>query len=367
MSRKPVTEIATAKIPPRPTQAGSWVLSDGVWVCLEGPHLTQPDAALPVGPAPEQEVKMPFFWRKKVILAKIEASYAANVSMTGAANAMLVKDLKIMPMEGQDIDRGLDLPWFGNDGTIPADLHVKVAFKIELEASGSLGVAPKFGPLLRACGILETIVAVTSVTYSPISPLHESVGFSWNVDGLQQSIKGMRGNVKLGYSAQGIPYYDFEMQGLYAGPTDTSALVPVLTGFIKPQVSSAVNTPVFTVAGTSLVMRSFTMDVGIQLENRFLIGSDAVIIADRAETADMVVEAVPMATFNPYALAESGVTSAVVLTHGTVAGKRTTLNIPALQLLRPTGLENAQNILEWPLKGQPKPVSGNDQWSLVLT
>ena len=49
---------------------------------------------------------MPFFWRKKVVLARIEATCAATVSMTGAANAMLVKDLKIMPMEGQDIERG---------------------------------------------------------------------------------------------------------------------------------------------------------------------------------------------------------------------------------------------------------------------
>lgn len=310
---------------------------------------------------------MAFFWRKKVILAKIETTYNAVVAMTGAANAMLVKDLKIMPMEGQDIDRGLDLPWFGNDGTIPADLHVKLTFKIELEASGSLAVAPKYSPLLRACGLLETIVALTSVTYTPISPLHESTTISWNVDGFQQLVKGIRGNCKLGFTAQGIPYLDFEMQGLYATPTDTAALVPTLTGFIKPQVSSNVNTPVFTLGGTALVMRSFGMDIGNSLENRFLIGSDSVIIADRAEMVDMTVEAVPMATLNPYTLAEAGTTSALVLTHGTVAGKRTTLNIPALQMLRPTGLENAQNILEWSLKGAPRPVSGNDQWSLVLT
>lgn len=136
---------------------------------------------------------MPFFWRKKVVLAKIEATYGAVVSMTGAANAMLVKDLKIMPMEGQDIERGLDLPWFGNDGTIPADLHVKVTFKIELEGSGTLGVAPRYSVFLRACGLQETIVALTSVTYTPIAPLHESATLTWNVDGLQQLVKGLRG------------------------------------------------------------------------------------------------------------------------------------------------------------------------------
>ena len=310
---------------------------------------------------------MPFFWRKKVVLAKIEATYGAVVSLTGAANAMLVKDLKIMPMEGQDIERGLDLPWFGNDGTIPADLHVKITFKIELEASGTLAVAPRYSALLRACGLQETIVALTSVTYTPIAPLHESATLTWNVDGLQQQVKGCRSTCKIGFTAQGIPYLDFEMQGLYGTPTDTAALVPVLTAFIKPQVSSNANTPVFTLGGTSMVMRSFSMDLGNKLENRFLIGSDSVIIADRTETVDMTVEAVPMAVLNPYALAEAGTTPPLVLQHGSAAGKRTTLNIPALQLLRPAGLENAQNILEWSLKGAPRPVLGNDQWSLVLT
>ena len=309
---------------------------------------------------------MPFFWRKKVVLAKIEATYGAVVSMTGAANAMLVKDLKIMPMEGQDIERGLDLPWFGNDGTIPADLHVKVTFKIELEGSGTLGVAPRYSAFLRACGLQETIVALTSVTYTPIAPLHESATLTWNVDGLQQLVKGLRGTAKFAWNAQGIPYMEFEGQGLYATPTDTAALVPVLSAFIRPQAVSNTNTPFFLVNTVPMVMRSFSMDLGNKLENRFLVGSDSVLITDRAETVDMTVEAVPMAVLNPYALAESGTTVPVQITHGTVAGKRMTLNMPQTQLLRPTGLESAQNILEWSLKGAPRPVLGNDQWNLVL-
>ena len=52
--------------------------------------------------------------------------------------------------------------------------------------------------------------------------------------------------------------------------------------------------------------------------------------------------------------------------HGTTAGSIATLNVPAAQMQRPAGLENAQKIVEWPLRMAALPVDGNDQWTLVL-
>lgn len=49
------TAPATVTVPPRPTQAGSWMLEGDTWVCLEGPHLKQSEAA-PADLSPEQEV-----------------------------------------------------------------------------------------------------------------------------------------------------------------------------------------------------------------------------------------------------------------------------------------------------------------------
>ena len=79
------------------------------------------------------------------------------------------------------------------------------------------------------------------------------------------------------------------------------------------------------------------------------------------------VEAVPVSTFNPYALATAQTRVAVELVHGTEAGLITTLSLPTAQLKRPSGFENAQNVVEWPLELVPLPDSGNDQWSLELT
>ena len=314
---------------------------------------------------------MALYWRKKVLLAKIETTYGTDPTPTGVANAILAVDVKLNPMEGQDIERGLDLPWFANDGTIPADLHMKLSFKVELQASGALGVAPAWGPLIRACGWAQTIVASTSVTYNPISSGLESATFYLNIDGQLHVMKGARGTCKLTIGAQSIPYLEFSFQGLFAVPTDTAAPTPTLTGFKDPLAASAANTPVFTLGGVSLVLRSLTFDFGNKLENRFLIGGSSaahsVQITDRAETLEMNVEAVAMSTLNPFSLAQAMTTSVVALQHGTAAGYRATLNVPALQLQRPANLDNTQNILEWPLRGIPKPVSGNDQATLVLT
>ncbi|NTT88503.1 hypothetical protein HS053_21670, partial [Tabrizicola sp. SY72] len=49
---------------------------------------------------------MPNFWRLQALLAKIETVYGTDPTPTGAANAILAEDVRVMPMEGQDVTRG---------------------------------------------------------------------------------------------------------------------------------------------------------------------------------------------------------------------------------------------------------------------
>ena len=91
------------------------------------------------------------------------------------------------------------------------------------------------------------------------------------------------------------------------------------------------------------------------------------MLVDRAEKDNTTVEAEPMTLMNPYQLAAAQTTQAIVLQQGVAAGARATINVPMAQLQRPAGLEQAQNIVEWPLSLIPLPNAGNDQWTLVLT
>lgn len=309
---------------------------------------------------------MPIFHRTKILLFKTETNYGTDPVPTGAANAILGVDVKLMPMEGQDLSRELDMPWLGAEPTIPADLHMKMSFKVELAPSGVAGAAPAWGALLRACGCAQTIVAATSVTYNPVSSGHESGTFYFYLGATLYKMMGARGTAKFTIGASAIPYIEFEFTGLFAVAGEGIRPTPTLTGFVKPQSASKTNTPVFTLGGVSLVMRQFSLDLGNQVETRFLINSESVLLVDRAEKIDVTVEAEALTVINPYQLAANQSTQAIVLQHGTVAGARATINVPLAQMQRPSGLENSQNIVEWPLSLVPLPNTGNDQWTLVL-
>jgi hypothetical protein len=310
---------------------------------------------------------MPLYWRKKVLTFKLETTYGVDPTPTGAANAVLGIDVAVMPMEGNDVSRELDLPYMAAQGTIPAELHSKITFRVELAPSGVAGTPPAWGPLLRACGCAQTIVATTSVTFNPVTDAHESAAIHFNMDGTLVKISGARGTCTIRVGAQGIPYLEFEFTGLFSVPTAAALPTADFTSFTKPDLASNTNTPVFTIDGVSLTMRSFSLALGNQVENRFLIGSEAVLITDRAEAIETVVEAVPLATLNPFSLAASQSQVPVVLQHGVAAGKRATITAQAAQMQRPQGVQNAQGIVEWPLRLVPLPVTGNDQWTLVLT
>lgn len=309
----------------------------------------------------------PMNFREKVLLFAIEGTYGTDAAPTGALNAVLAKDVKVMPMEGADVSRELDTPNMGNQPTIPNELHSKFTFQVELAPSGAAGTAPAWGVLLRACACAEVITADTSVAYNPVTNSHESGTLYFNVDGTLYKSVGCRGTAKFVIDAQGVPMIEFELIGLYATPTSSALPTPDYTAWQDPKVATTQNTPTFTIAGTSLVMRSFSLDLANKVENRFLIGRDAVLITDREDMIETRVEAVPLTTLDPYSLAEGQTKVAVQLVHGTAAGNIATLDVPKAQVQRPQGLEDAQGIVEWPLNLVPLPDSGNDQWTLTLT
>lgn len=308
----------------------------------------------------------PIYWREKILVAKIETTYGVDASPSGA-EAILAKEIKLMPMEGNDVDRDLELPWDGNPGTIPADLHAKISFDVELEPSGTAGTAPGWGVLMRMASCAQTIVADTSVTYNKISTGRESGTIHLLIGNTLYALRGCRGTCKIDINASGIPYLKFEFTGLWTKPVEATRPTPVLTGFKDPTVASSTNTPTFTIDGTSFVLRSLSLDFGNKVEPRFLIGDESVIITDAREAIEAKVVAQPISSFDPYAKARDAALVPLVLTHGTTAGRIASLSVPKAQMQRVQGLENAQGIKEWPLRLLPRPDAGNDQFTLTLT
>jgi hypothetical protein len=310
----------------------------------------------------------PIFYRLMVMLTKIESGgYGVDPTLTGAANAILAKNISINPMDGTDVSRDLIRSYLSNQGTIPAGLTTVIDFDTEIAGSGTAGVVPAWGVLARGCGCAEVIVADTSVSYSPISAAMESLYCKFWIGNTLHAFKGSRGSGKATLNAQGIPVIHWTIRGLFIPPSEVSRATPTLTGFKDPLLVTNANTPIFTVNGVSLVMRNYSFDFGNKVEPRLLVGREEVAVVDRGETIDVTCEAVPVSTFNPYALAQAQTLVPVIIQHGTVAGNICTINAPTSQVQRPRGYQNNQGAAEWPLSLKPLPTNGNDQFSIVLT
>ncbi len=307
-------------------------------------------------------------WKSKVLLAKIETAYGADSAPTAAANAIFATDISIAPMEGQDVVRSLERSQMAADPTIPAGLYSTMSFSCELVGSGTLGTPPAWGPLLRACAVAQVVTAATKVEYTPVSEGHESVSIYFHVDSVRHVLTGARGTAQARVNAQGIPMLNFTFTGLFTSPTEQVRPAPDYSAWQAPQVASSANTPLFTVGERALVLREFTFDLGNQVEPRLLIGSESIQIVNKNESVSATVEASTLALYHPVAAARDQLLLPIALTHGTAAGKRVKFAAPSAQQARLTGYETGnQNILEWPLRFTPLPVTGNDQWKIELS
>ncbi len=96
--------------------------------------------------------------RKRLILAKTEATYGTDSSPAGT-DAVLVRELEITPIEADVVSRDLIRPYLGSSDQLLANTRVSITFQVELAGSGTAATAPRFSSLLKACGMAETTTA----------------------------------------------------------------------------------------------------------------------------------------------------------------------------------------------------------------
>lgn len=308
----------------------------------------------------------PKYWKSKTIIAKVETEYAVDPNPTGAANAILASDVTFTPMESDRVQRNVERRHMGAQGGFETSFRSTLALSVELVGSGTAGVAPGWDPLIRACGAARTITADTSVEYDPITDEKESAAIYFDLDGTLYKMLGTRGTATLTVNAAGIPVIAYTLTSLFTMPAEAARLTPNYALFQAPQVASKANTPTFTIGGLPFVMRSFSLNLGCDVQGRFLVGQEAILIVDKTEEAQTQIEAVPLGVYNPYAMAKEGALQEIVLTHGTNAGRIVTIELPFAQQHTP-GFTQEQNIVEWPLTFSPTPSAGDDNWKLTLT
>jgi hypothetical protein len=311
---------------------------------------------------------MPLLLRKRLILIETEATYGTDPTPDGA-DAVLVRDLNITPLQSDVVSRDLVRPYLGASEQLLANTRVECTFSVELAGSGTAGTAPAYGKALKACGLSETVVSTTSVTYAPVSASFSSVTIYYNIDGVLHKVTGARGTFTLNGAVGAIPTIDFTFTGIYNTPTDTAAPTPTYANQATPVIFKAGNTTDFQLLSYAGCLQSVSFDIGNTLVYRELVGcAKQTLLTDRRSTGSVTLEAVTMATKNYFTAALTDASLGNLLfQHGQTPGNivdfaSTKIDIGDVSY----GDQDGIAMLTIPYTAVPS-TAGNDEFSIVYT
>jgi hypothetical protein len=278
---------------------------------------------------------MPYLKNRAVVLVKIEAGgYGIDAEPTAAANAILCSEPEIEPIV-KDIERNHVRQSFGSKPKMKIGEGYKISFKTEIMGGGAAGTPPPFGPLLRACGLTETINAGVDVDYDPSSDSFngESVTVWFYRHGKLHKAVGCRGTVPgLETKTNELAMLSFEFTGIYAGPIDEALPVPVYPATIPPVFRSAA----LTIHGYAAVVESLKISDGGSVARRpdanAATGILEYYISDRLITGELDPEVTAIADKDFWAIWQAGTQGAFTAAIGTVVGNRCVISGPKVQL-----------------------------------
>lgn len=302
-----------------------------------------------------------------VTAVKSEVTYGVDAAPSGA-DAIVTSKVKLTPLDMKTVARALDKPNSGSDQELVADYNAMIDFDVELVGSGTLGTAPAFGKLLKACRCKETIVAATSVAYSPYRASTDSATIYFWLDGNLHKLLGARGTFTMKVDSQGIPYLSFKFWGLYVDPA-AGANPAALGGwdaFELPQVANFDNTPVPSLHGYAGVFKAFTFDAGNKVVPFNNPGEREIRITGHAAKGSISLLAPPLATKNYFAIVRAGTLGKLKLEHGTDDATKWFLECAndTCQILAPKyGDDQGRATIDADLNFVPT-AAGGDEWQL---
>lgn len=281
-------------------------------------------------------------FRKKVLLAKVEATYGVDSVPTGGVNAIQTKDLSIEPLEGDQLKFDVDTESLGSRAATLVGKHVKVSFKVAAAGSGTLAVAPGWGVLMRGCGHTELVTALVDVKYTPLDTNTDALTLYVMIGRTLHKVTGARGSVKLSTKKREYPWLEFEFLGRFVPVTDqVASMGAVLTAFIRPLPFRA-DTVAFTLGAYLASLHELAVDFGQKIEFYEHSEEEQIIQVDREATWQGTIEEPNVTVKNLYADINADTAMTFSYVHGLVAGNIFAVDAPVTQLLSPKRSEQQQ-------------------------
>lgn len=326
---------------------------------------------------------MPRYSRNAAILAKIETTYGTDAVPTGAANALLVSDLKITPLDANNVDRSLVRPYFGGSDQLVGSASVSCEFSVEFQGSGTAGTVAAWDAVLQGCGFLAGNVLATParVEHGLVTDYSTFKGITiyYHDDGALHKLLGSRGTVSFDIGVGNRPLMKFKFTGLDGGLAAVANPAVTLTAFKAPLVVTDPNTGALVLGGTyaagvisggtEYISGGLELDLGNQVKFTDLLGTatasgQSVDLTGREVTGKAMFDltAANEATFMTNV--KTNVTQSIGLVHGTTAGYKMLVFAPKVQLINPSKEDkDGRRLIGYDLRFLPN--TGNDEIQIV--
>lgn len=311
---------------------------------------------------------MTMITRKAVLLAKKEVDYATDPTPVAGTDAFeAISDLVINPV-GTLLSR---LPYSNSLSPVRpliGQRWYEISFVVEVKGSGTAGTAPRgLGALLQACGMSETIVASTSVTYAPASSTIASCTIYAFLDGLRHIFVGCRGTWRLLSIAGETAKLEFRMLGKYAAPTDVAIASPTYDSTVPPVIVSASFT--FDSVATFAVQQ-LEIELGVITANRDDLNDATGIkgfeIVGRDGRGSMNPESVLIATHDFWTIWTAATQKQLSIALGATAGNICTVTCPKA-VLETLGYGDRNGIRTFEIPFRLSQNTGDDEVSIAFT
>ncbi len=318
--------------------------------------------------------------RKTAILAKAEVTYGLDSVPVVGTDAMLVSNVSITPLNAQNVPRDLVRPFFGASEHLVGSSYIEMSFDIELAGSGAAGTGVAYAPLLKACLMNETPTASIRAEYNPAtsSSTVQSATIYYFVDDVRHIATGCLGTFDLKMGLGQRPVLSFRFLGLDGGVSATSPGAQTLSGFTTPLAVTDPNTgdltfgctytaatPTLT-GGTSYPSQGLELMLGNDVQHVPQLGGERIDIVNREVTGKVVLDVTAAQFVTLMSTVKTNALQSMGLMHGTAAGGKILLFMPAVQFINPTVVDvGGRAMMGLDFRALPSAAAGNDELKLV--
>jgi hypothetical protein len=312
---------------------------------------------------------------KKTVIAALLASISDPDAQPTGADAILVTDMNITPLDAQNIDRKVVRGGFGASEQLVGPASVKINYTVELAGSGTPGTAPAWGKLLRACSVAEHVYDdPPRVEYVPVSEEQESINKSYYDDGVLHKVLTAVGEFSLSAKAGEIPKLTFDWTGLDGGVSEANTTgnyaawkkpVPITKANVIDITLGAAYAAGVLTGGTEYTSTGLDMKAGNQVQFDALASQETTDVVDRESTGSIELQLSAAEEVAMAAKVKANETTSLAFTIGLVAGNKIIFFAPRVQLLNWKKVDrNGKRLVGYDLRFIPD--DDNIDWRIVV-